>query len=59
MNIEGGHHIPEEQVPRVKVFVVHETADWPTASRRIGWMNVHIAEINLEIICEARSGHIK
>ena len=47
MNVEGAHHILEEEIPRIKIFAVHETANWATESRRIGWINVYFAKINL------------
>jgi hypothetical protein len=47
MNVQGTHHIPEEEIPRIKILAVHETANWATESRRIGWINVYFTKINL------------
>jgi hypothetical protein len=27
MNVQGTHHIPEEEIPRIKILAVHETAN--------------------------------
>jgi hypothetical protein len=59
MNVEGSDHIPEEEIPRIKIFAVHETANWATESRRIGWINGYIAKINQGIIRKSRPGHGK
>jgi len=57
MNAEGAHHIPEEEIPRIKIFAVHKTANWAAESRRVGWINVYFAKINLgSYVKETRHG---